>query len=452
MTDAPPPAPLDAERLARLLEVSAHLNATGTSSEALLTHIIETSAEVLDCEAASLLLYDPAEDRLRFVAATGSDAAVLAQIPVPLEGSVAGAIFRESRAVLVEEVAREREHFKEVGEKVQFETRSLLGVPMRVGGQTVGVLEALNKRAAPGAPVGVFDGADVRALTVLADHAAVALQNRRLVASLRRANRQVIQADETKSRFLALASHELRTPLAAIHGFSDALRSVVDAADSDEVREFAGYIYDAADRMRAVLDTMQEVTALRAGVLGADEAAADLRPVVEGAVATAAAAARLAGVALAADVPERPLHVRADADRLRTAVAHLLDNAVRFTPPGGRVDVRVAAAEGAVVVEVSDTGRGLAAADVEAVFREFYQVGGLHDRDHEGLGLGLTVTRGIAEAYGGRVWAESPGPGLGATFRLRLPLAPPPADRAPAPALPAWAPASAWPTATPALA
>ena len=441
MTAAPPPAPLDAERLARLLDVSVRLNAVGTS-EALLPHIIETAAEVLGCDAASLLLHDPSEDRLRFVAATGSDTAALAQIPVPLEGSVAGAIFREGRAVLVEEAARERGHFREVGEKVQFETRSLLGVPMRVNGRTVGVLEALNKRSTAAAPDGRFDGADVQALTVLADHAAVALQNRQLVASLRRANGRVVRADEAKSRFLALTAHELRTPLAAIHGFADVLRLVTDETESDEVREFAGYIFDAADRMRAVLDTMQEVTALRAGDLAADGRPVDLGPVVEGVCAAARERAQAAGVALAAEPAGRPVHVRADPARLRTAVGHLLDNAVRFTPPGGRVAVRLAAEDRAAVVEVADTGCGLAAHDVEAVFREFYQVEDLHAREHEGLGLGLTVTRGIAEAYGGRVWAESAGLGRGATFRLRLPLTSPPVDHPSSyRAVPVWAPA-----------
>ena len=208
---APVPLQLDTRRLLRLLDLSARLNSAADPAR-VLDSIIWTAADVLGCDAASVLLYDAEENRLRFAAATGSDPAALARIPVPLDGSIAGTIFRERRSVRTETATTETDHFSGVGEAVQFQTRSLLGVPMRIGDEVVGVLEVINKRE------GAFTDEDDLVLSILADQAAIAIRNLRQLDAVRAANLRLERAEEARSRFLSLASHELRTPLSVIVG------------------------------------------------------------------------------------------------------------------------------------------------------------------------------------------------------------------------------------------
>lgn len=411
------PLPLDANRLLRLLDLSARLNSAAEPGR-VLDSIIWTAADVLGCDAASVLLYDADEDRLRFAAATGSDSAALARIPVPLDGSIAGTIFRERRSVRTETAATETDHFGEVDESVQFQTRSLLGVPMRIGDEVVGVLEALNKRGGP------FTDEDDLVLTILADQAAVAIRNLRQLKAVRLANARFERAEEARSRFLALASHELRTPLAVVAGYADILR--------DELAQALGpaeAILDAVRGMVSVLDAMREIDQLHTGVGTLALRPTPLLPLLSAAWVRVASeqAGELAAKPLRvrfeapAAAPPGGVSVRADPARLEEAFAKLLANAVRFTAAGGDVGVRVELPVGGALVEIEDTGCGLAAEHLEEVFREFYQVESPLTRSHEGLGVGLSIARGIVELHGGAVWAQSEGVGRGATFTVWLP-------------------------------
>ena len=170
--------PVEALRRAeRLLEISVTLNAARDPDE-LLAFIIDMATDVLDCEAASLLLYDAERQVLCFCAATGSNTEQLKDIPVPLQDSLAGVIFCEDRPLVIDDVASDPRHYVQVGEQVQFQTRSLLGVPMHIEGCVSGVLEALNKRS------GLFTESDVHLLSIIAAQAAIALRNAQQVQAL----------------------------------------------------------------------------------------------------------------------------------------------------------------------------------------------------------------------------------------------------------------------------
>ncbi|MEM8600593.1 MAG: GAF domain-containing sensor histidine kinase [Bacteroidota bacterium] len=407
---------LTASDLRQLLDIVSQLNAVG-DPQALLTSIIETAADLLECDAASLLLYNEATDRLRFEAATGSDAATLAEIPVPLFGSIAGAIFREGRVINTARAQDDERHYDGVGKKVNFQTQSLLGVPMHIEGQVVGVLEALNKRAGDDGPRD-FDRRDEHLLALLADQTAVTIRNVRQRTALRDAYDRLAQIEAMKSNFVTLTSHELRTPIATIRGFAELLRD--DAAD-DMTRDHAAVIVESAQRMGQVVDVMGELNELRLGrtlpAMRYVRASRVLRKAstrIEPHAATKQQTVTLVS-------PDDDLHVYADPDKLERALQHLVTNAVTFTPDEGTLTLRAAAKDGGVLFQVTDTGCGLAEEHLEAVFREYYQVQQALTRSHGGLGLGLTVARGIAEVHGGRVWAESGGLGHGATFSLWLP-------------------------------
>ena len=122
-------------------------------------------------------------------------------------------------------------------------------------------------------------------------------------------------------------------------------------------------------------------------------------------------------------LPPGPLLVEGDARRLRLAVRNLVRNAMQFSDPGGPVRVQARVLHGEVLFDIEDEGRGLSTGDLERIFEAYVQVSDPDHRDHEGLGVGLTVARAILIQHGGRLWAESDGPGRGATFHARLPLA-----------------------------
>ncbi|MEM6785233.1 MAG: ATP-binding protein [Bacteroidota bacterium] len=402
---------LTASDLRQLLDIVSQLNAVG-DPQALLTSIIETAADLLDCDAASLLLYNEATDRLRFEAATGSDAETLAEIPVPLFGSIAGAIFREGRVINTARAQDDERHYDGVGKKVNFQTQSLLGVPMHIEGQVVGVLEALNKRA------GDFDRRDEHLLALLADQTAVTIRNVRQRTALRDAYDRLAQIEAMKSNFVTLTSHELRTPIATIRGFAEIL---CEDTDDAMTRDHAAVIVESAQRMGQVVDVMGELNELRLGRTLPAMRYVRASRVLRKASAHIEPHAATKRQTVTVEPLDDDLHVYADPDKLERALQHLVTNAVTFTPEKGGITLRAQAKDGGVMFQVTDSGCGIAEEHLEAVFREYYQVEQALTRSHGGLGLGLTVARGIAEVHGGRVWAVSEGLGHGTTFSLWLP-------------------------------
>ncbi len=398
-------------RLSRLVEISVTLNST-LELQPLLEFLIGSAAALLESEAASILLVDEKTQQLYFAAATGSDPAELRKIPVPLEGSIAGTVFREDRPLIINEVAGDPRHYRQVGERIHFETRTLIGVPMRMRDRRIGVIEALNKHGGP------FSEADLQTLSIIASQAAVAIHNANLIEALQRAYAELGKLDKMKSDFIAIASHELRTPLGVILGYAALLTEDADQATS----EHAAAVLNSALRMRALIEDMTNMNMLRVGSAEMAMSVQALTPVVDAACEELGMLIRAKGQSLQRHLPAEPLQAMTDGPKLTMALTNLLNNAMRFTPSGGTIDLGLERHGSEAWLRVRDSGVGIPADQLERVFDQFYQVEDHMTRRHEGMGLGLAIVRAIARAHGGRAWAESPGPGLGATFTIALPL------------------------------
>jgi two-component system phosphate regulon sensor histidine kinase PhoR len=218
--------------------------------------------------------------------------------------------------------------------------------------------------------------------------------------------------------FVAAASHELRTPLAIIRG---CVETLLDGGldDPPKAREFLQDIERNVRGMSALIGDLLD--------LGKLESKPEFVPrpcgiadVVHAAVAQHAAEAKRKGQALEVGVEEPLPHLMADAGLLERAVANILENAIRYTPAGGRVAVRARAEGASVRVEVEDTGPGIPDKDLKRIFERFYRVDRSRSRELGGTGLGLAIVKHIVALHKGEVWAES-GPGRGAKFVLRLP-------------------------------
>jgi signal transduction histidine kinase len=399
-------------QLARIVEVSLTLNST-LDPEQLLQFIIKTASDLLDCEAASIMLYDEKRGELFFAAAAGSDPKQLASIPVPLEGSIAGTIFLENRPLIINNAQTDPRHYAQVGEQINFQTRTLLGVPMRIRSRVTGVLEALNKRS------GEFTAADTDLLTVIASQAAVAIQNARLIQALQKAYDELSRVDKLKSDFISIASHELRTPLGVLLGYATFLQE-----DSQgQASEMAAKVLNSALKLRELVEAMTNLNLIQVGSTRIDLKPIAIQQVVQVACKEIQMTAEVKNQKLLLSLPEKALIVQADAEKLKLVFVNMLNNAVRFTQPDGEIHVSAYPMHNEAWVEIRDNGVGIPAGELENIFKDFYQVEDHMTRRVGGLGLGLSIARGIVKLHNGRIWAESPGKGQGATFRVVLPSA-----------------------------
>ena len=254
---------------------------------------------------------------------------------------------------------------------------------------------------------------------------------------LREANAVLQDANRLKDEFLATLSHELRTPLNAVVGWSRLLR-----ADrlSPEARARA---LDAIERNATVqarlIDDLLDISRVIRGKFRLDVEPLELRPVIEASIDIVRPAAGAKNVAIVVEAEPGSGQVTGDPQRLQQVLWNLLSNSIKFTPPGGRVIVRLWSDAAGEHIEVADTGAGIDPAFLPHVFDLFRQADASSTREHGGLGLGLAIVRKVVELHGGTVSAASDGPGRGATMTVTLPRraatpAPPPAAPAPAPA------------------
>ena len=400
------------QQLLRLVELSVTLNST-LNLETLLQVITGTATELLDCEGASILLYDEQNHRLYFAAATGSDPAKLAEIPVPMEGSLAGTIFRTNDPIILNDAEHDPRHFAQVSDHVKFKVKTLLGVPMPIKDRIVGVLEAINKRN------GLFDDRDATILSVTAAHAAIAINNARLLRTTQLALEKVKESNELKSNFLSLASHELRTPLGIIIGYSTFLKE--DA--KGELSEHATQVLNAAGQMRSILDEMNNLAMLKSDEMKLKPQKIVMQDMLTYACEGIKEIASARDQILTYEFPEESFTVDVDIDKTALAFGNILNNAIRFSQPGSKITVGTTKQGNQVLAWVQDQGIGIPAGKLQKIFEEFYQIEPPNTRHYGGLGIGLTIAKGLIEAQGGKIWAESQGLGRGATFKVLLPLA-----------------------------
>jgi PAS domain S-box-containing protein len=235
------------------------------------------------------------------------------------------------------------------------------------------------------------------------------------------------EMDRFKTQFINMAAHELNTPLTPIKLQLEMFRLALgEAATQDQAKSLA--ILDRnVDRLRQLVQDVLEVARLQAGRLGIERAPFDLNRVVFEAAESFQEPARRAGVAMETRLTPG-LSIEGDARRLTQVLFNLLSNALKFTPPGGKVSLETFREGGLAVVRVRDSGAGLRAEDIPKLFQPFSQVHDPAQRTRAGTGLGLYISKGIVELHGGRIGVESAGPGRGATFTFAVPVDRPPAD------------------------
>jgi signal transduction histidine kinase len=241
----------------------------------------------------------------------------------------------------------------------------------------------------------------------------------RMSDQLERLYGELETASRHKSDFLATMSHELRTPLNAIIGFSEVLREQMFGELNERQLAYVADVHEAGQHLLSLINDVLDLAKIEAGRMDLELSEVRIADVLRSAVSMHAERASRGGIELNLETKPEEIVVAADERRLRQIVFNLLSNAVKFTPSGGRVDISAHREDGRVEVAVTDTGPGIGAEDLDAIFEEFEQAD--DGKQAEGTGLGLPLSRKLVELHGGRLWVESE-PGRGSTFRFTLPI------------------------------
>jgi signal transduction histidine kinase/CheY-like chemotaxis protein len=222
----------------------------------------------------------------------------------------------------------------------------------------------------------------------------------------------------TKDELVSVVSHELRTPLASVVGFAELLRT--RELDESQRQQFLTVIVEEGRRLTAMINDFLDLQRMESGRQEINPRAVGLRTLLEQAVALAGEdSARPIRLTIREPLPP----VRADEDRILQVLTNLLSNARKYSPQGGAVELEASERDGQVTVSVRDRGLGIPREAQSRLFEKFYRVDNSDRRQIKGTGLGLTISRKIVEAHGGRIWAESEGVGLGSRFSFTLPMA-----------------------------
>jgi PAS domain S-box-containing protein len=254
----------------------------------------------------------------------------------------------------------------------------------------------------------------------ITERRAIEAQRDGLLESERAQNEQLRELDHLKDEFIAAVSHELRTPLTSILGYLELALDDVDAIPPEH-QNFLAVIERNAVRLRQLVGDLLFVAQAEAGHLALEWSEVELETLIAQCVEANQPAAKQGGVALVANCA-RIAAVSGDPVRLTQVLDNLISNAIKFSPGGGRVTVRLTRKADVAVLEVEDTGTGIPAAEVGHVFDRFFRARGAAEKAIQGTGLGLSIAQAIAEAHGGSISVES-AVGVGTTFRLELPLA-----------------------------
>jgi len=224
---------------------------------------------------------------------------------------------------------------------------------------------------------------------------------------------------ESHGLFLAQIAHELRAPIQHVMGFANIITDVDDLPE-ETLHRFLGHISDESRRMARLVDDLTELSRIELGRFSVERKPVRIDHLLAGLLDRLTSSARTRGVDLSLDVPTSPAWASTDLLRLEQVACNLIENALKFVPSGGRIDVSLHGTSDAWLIRVHDTGPGVPPEALEHVFDKYYQAPPREGAPRNGMGLGLYISQQIVETLGGSVAAES-APGAGTTFTVSLP-------------------------------
>ncbi len=404
------------ERLMLLSEAAAHLLGA-QDPDAMVRELFERVSTHLNVHAYFNFMVNDTGDRLRLDSYAGIPERTARLISTLAFGqAVCGTVAQTRRMIHATHVQESNDPKVELIRR--YGIRAYCCNPLIAGDRLLGTL-SFGSRA-----VDCFEDDEVEFMRTICHYVAIAKERLRLEKELRGRIRQLGDADRRKDEFLAMLSHELRNPLAAVSSAIQVLRC--GGAQRPFILERS---LDAAARqaghMAHLLDDLLDVSRVTQGKITLKKEQVDLRSAVESAVEAAMPAIRESKHNLSVSICPRKMVVSGDSVRLAQVISNILNNAAKYTSPGGEIRLSIEAEGGEAVIRVADNGAGIEPELLPVIFDLFVQADRSPDRAQGGLGIGLTLARSIVEMHNGRIEAQSDGAGKGSTFVVRLPLAAP---------------------------
>lgn len=344
------------------------------------------------------------------------------EVRIPLGKTVLGRTVTTGQPVQAADLLQEPEYpLRDVMQRM--EMRALLGVPLVREAKAIGALVVGRKSP------GEFPERTVDLLRTFAEQSVLAIQNARLFRDIKEqrqqleiANQRLKELDKLKSNFVANVSHEFRTPLTAVEALTENMLDGLTGPLNDKQLRYIRDVKASADRLARMIDDLLDLSIIEAGRMDIKTEYVCVSSLLRDVSATLTPVAVENRIQLNTDVSGDELSAWADRDKIVQVVTNLISNAIKFTPPGGEINIGARkTAPGWIQVSVSDTGPGIPQAEKHRIFDEFYQAVQPGDNKSKGAGLGLSISKKLVEMHGGRIWVESE-TGQGSRFFFTLPM------------------------------
>jgi PAS domain S-box-containing protein len=398
----------EAAEIVRRLQSVTDTALTHLALDDLLREMLGRIQELLGADAAAILLVTEDGKHLAGRIAIGLEEE--ARLRVPMGRGVAGRIATTRAPLIVDDLSKVEVVSSILSENV----RSLVGAPLMIEDRVIGVIHVDTVESHS------FTQDDVSLLQLAADRVAPAIEHARLYEAEQRARLEAEGANRMKDEFLATISHELRSPLHSILGWVTLLRE--GTLDEQATTRALETVERSARAQNRIISDLLDVSRIINGQLHLNVHTLEPAPMIEAGVEGVRPAAEAKRIRIQMMLDPNAGPISGDSDRLQQIVWNLVSNAIKFTPSGGLVQVRLERVDSQVEITVSDTGAGINPEFLPFVFDRFRQADSSSTRKAGGLGLGLAIVRHLVELHGGTVRAESEGVGKGAIFVVKLPL------------------------------
>ena len=434
-------------RLNILLDLLKELNST-TDLQTLLIQVVDSAIEVTGAERGFLMLlenpikldhrlYDPVitphpykKPTMEFRVARSSGKKDLAQENFKISMTIANRVAESGEAAWVRD-AQAEQRLKTADSITNLDLRTILCVPLKEDQVVTGIIYVDSRFV-----MRMFTEEDLIMFQALAEHASRAISKSRMYEEavnkekIERENQELRALDRKKSDFINMLAHEFRTPLTVIQGYSERLKGG-KVTDQAQVAGHASIIHDEAVRLARLVTELLDLSRVRSGQQQINKTEWDLAAIIDKAAEAIKPRAQAKQQQLLLVFAKRPILMNLDPDKIFQVALNLLDNAIKYTHEKGTIQVHADEIPALEVqgesfvasfaqVTVKDTGIGIADQDRDKVFDEFYRTAGASKMKEPGTGLGLSICRGIVQAHGGRIWAESQ-LGRGSKFIFTLP-------------------------------
>jgi signal transduction histidine kinase len=364
---------------------------------------------LLPFDRMAIVLSENGVAQVMAVAGAGAEAVLPPGSGRPIHGTLLEELLRTNQTVYRRDMSGA--DYPEEDEFLALGLHCRLATPLLQGARAIGMLSLVRREA------DAFSSEEIELAGLLGRLVASAVQNIHAYETERRTVEELRRLSALRADFVSLVSHELRTPMAAVIGSARTLQQRWRELSADQREAFLDLIAGETNRLAELISDVLDTSRIEAGTFSFRFRDVDLAQLVEDVVATAQLGQD--EVRLRARVDDLIPEIRGDAERLRQVLTNLVDNAIKYSPAGGEVEVRAYREDGCVRIDVSDRGPGIAKEDQKLIFEKFGRVTGT-GATRPGTGLGLFIARSIAEAHGGGLDVQS-APEQGATFTLELP-------------------------------